>query len=311
MLGLRASLVVVLLAWAAHGCEERVHGPCSCSEDRQGSVYVQCTNVVENYHMEEALLTFRVKNIGLMLIQDSPELTFLSDDMFDDIYVQNLQIHNTGMYIFRGSAFSAAAKLKLEVLGIVNSGLMAFEDNMVNGFSNLKYLDLRGNKELKRLKGALTLQKLNFVTIVNNRKFSIDEMFFKNLPAAGIDLRANDLDAESFGGETGISFSDGCKELTLNENNFAAGLPKITANPDHLYLANSNIEAKSMKGFFKDQTRPGSKTNYNLIDNPIVCDCDMKWVAKLPAKKNIIGFCFNAPYKGISDLTESDFVGCT
>merc|ERR1712212_327971 len=163
MSGLKLCVLWIALLGAASGCLKESHGPCTCEPEfpfgrSSTNAVVTCSGVTSDWLIKDALWEFRLDEIALLEIRDSPELSFLSDDVFErKEIVKMLIMRSTGLQTLRASPFVLPGIAdQLDVLSIVDSQLETLDAAVVNEFKNLKWLEFRRNSKLTKLSGTLS-----------------------------------------------------------------------------------------------------------------------------------------------------------
>ena len=178
----------------------------------------------------------------------------IKERQFDDLRrLVNLTLERNPLQVIRKETFTFSELFGLKFLDLSHCVISEIEDDAIE-LSFLEYLDLSWN-ELKTFnRRSLTVTRLKTLDLSHNHLTVIDQM--PNMPDLKIWIMDNNQ---------------------IDNVTVSVAIEHLAYNLEHLYLRNNAIERFTTISF---PWNLASLQGVHLDNNPIDCDCKMKWAVR-------------------------------
>ncbi|CAL1283226.1 unnamed protein product [Larinioides sclopetarius] len=290
-------LLIASLLPAGLGCLFKAIPPCSCVPIAFKTTEITCKDATDANELEKSLLNLQNQSVQTLYIIDS-SLMYLPSDVFKGLEVQKLHLINSTVQDLTES------EVAFEGLGNSLEVLIIEECRIFNGFNWDEFRNLRNLVTLKTVKAGLLdidsdigdiahlpLKELHLtqdsISYIDDRAFTK----FKNLMI--LSLKRNHISVLKRS-----MFPNPAPKLTVINLSYNA----IDTLPEDMFmnmpglmsilLAGNNLITVDQKTF----SSVWSQLNkINLYDNPMRCDCRMKWILLMKSPKNTWAECVYPP----------------
>ena len=178
----------------------------------------------------------------------------IKERQFDDLnHLVNLTLERNPLQVIRKETFTFSELFGLKFLDLSHCAISEIEDDAIE-LSFLEYLDLSWNELTTFSRRSLTVTNLKKLDLSHNHLTVIDQM--PNMPDLKIWIMDNNR---------------------IDNVTMSVAIEQHAYNLEHLYLRNNAIQSFTTRSF---PWSLDSLQGVHLDNNPIDCDCKMKWAVR-------------------------------
>jgi hypothetical protein len=260
------------------------------------ALYIEETSVTE---IEAG--TFGDASFEAIFIKNNNHLKLIDANSFRPAHINSnhlsvLDIKNNTNLVSNSDIFQLVNNLQVrDKIEFSNLGITEIPDKAFSVNSNLKYVFIQYNPNLTRIgKSAFTsLSNLGQLFLQNNSISTIDD---------------SGLGFQTVNNLTVLLMENKITDKGLSNNLFGNN----TSKPPHELILNNNKITKLMPQIFRHKFDNNKIQTLVLSGNPLICDCDAKWVLDDKMAQFIHNFrCTDKLNESIYTLDKKDFGKCS